>query len=53
MTETPTVYVVEDDPAVLETLVELLQGAMWKTECYQSAEDFFAANELLRTRHSM
>lgn len=40
MTETPTVYVVEDDPAVRETLVDLLQGAMCKTECYESAEDF-------------
>ena len=43
MTETPTVYVVEDDPAVRDTLVDLLQGAMWKIECYQSAEDFLQA----------
>ena len=48
MTETPTVYVVEDDPAVRDTLVDLLQGAMWKIECYQSAEDFLQACDYSR-----
>lgn len=38
----PTVYVVDDDVSVRESLELLIQWAGWKAETYSSAQDFLA-----------
>jgi FixJ family two-component response regulator len=38
-----TVYLVDDDPAVLKALTRLLRGQGWRTNAYASAEAFLAA----------
>jgi FixJ family two-component response regulator len=38
-----TVYLVDDDPAVLKALARLLRGQGWSTTAYASAEAFLAA----------
>jgi len=40
MIDLPTVFVVEDDPAVRETLSELVASVSLQVKCYPSAEDF-------------
>ena len=39
----PTVFVVDDDPAVRESLTELAQSMQFDVACYGSAEDFLSA----------
>ena len=39
----PTVFVVDDDPAVRESLTELVQAMHFGVACYGSAEDFLSA----------
>lgn len=39
-TDQPTVFVVEDDPAVRETLTDLVTGVSLLVQCFGSAEEF-------------
>jgi two-component system response regulator FixJ len=43
MTERPTLFVVDDDPAVSDSLSELAASLNVTTECHGSAESFLAA----------
>lgn len=43
-----TVYVVEDDPAVRETLTDLVTGISLQVECFSSAEEFLDSYDLLQ-----
>ena len=43
MTDQPTLFVVDDDPAVSDSLSELAAGLGVTTECHASAESFLAA----------
>ena len=43
MIEEPVVYVVDDDPAVIRLLAELVKAIGLHVEAYPSAEDFFEA----------
>jgi FixJ family two-component response regulator/signal transduction histidine kinase len=38
----PMVCVIDDDPAVRESLARVLKGAGWAADCFASAEAFFA-----------
>lgn len=40
MTHSPTVFVVDDDPAVLHSLQTLLDSQGLRSECFSSAEEF-------------
>lgn len=40
MTPAPTVFVVDDDPAVRRALERLLRGAGWAVRTFASAEEF-------------
>lgn len=48
MTHLPTVLVVEDDPAVRDSLSELVRSLDLRVECFHSAEDFLKRANLLR-----
>jgi two-component system, LuxR family, response regulator FixJ len=48
MTTTPTVFVVDDDPAVLHSLQTLLDSQGLTSECYPSAEAFLDAVDARR-----
>ena len=43
MIEQPVVYVVDDDPAIIRLLTELVRAIELNVETYQSAEEFLAA----------
>jgi FixJ family two-component response regulator len=45
MIEEPVVYVVDDDPAVVRLLVELVKAIGLYVEAYQSAEEFLGAHQ--------
>jgi FixJ family two-component response regulator len=49
MTEQPTLFVVDDDPAVSDSLTELAVSLDVATECHASAESFLATFDLKRT----
>ena len=44
----PTVFLVDDDRAVLKALSRVLQGEGWNVEAYESAEAFLAQHDLNR-----
>ena len=43
MTERPTVFIVDDEPAIRESLSRLVGAAGFRAECFDGADAFLAA----------